>query len=320
MNKNIIKPILITGSSGFIGSNLLRYFILNKIKVNIILRKKSNLWRIKDLISSKYVKIHIGDLSNNIRLKKIIDVIKPKTIFHLATYGAYSFQNDEVLLKKNIYESSINLLRYCSNYKFNSFINTGTNSEYGFKTKKMSESDILDPNSLYAVHKSAVTQYFRYISISKKLPITTVRPFHVYGPYEDIKRLIPNLLLNLIEGKMIKLVSPKISRDMIYIDDCIDLYIKIAINNNDYGSVYNMGSGKSYTIKRIVEMAQRHTKTNLILKPKWNSMGNRSWDQEIWQSNMSYVQEKLKWKNKISLDAGIKKTYLWLKQNKKLYK
>ena len=319
MNKNIIKPILITGSSGFIGSNLLRYFILNKVKVNIILRKNSNLWRINDLISSKYIEIHIADLSNKLRLKKIIDLIKPKTIFHLATYGAYSFQNDEDLLQKNIYESSINLLKYCSNYKFNSFINTGTNSEYGFKSNKMSENDILEPNSLYAVHKSAVTQYFRYVSISKKLPITSVRPFHVYGPYEDPKRLISNLIFNLIKGKMINLVSPSISRDMIYIDDCIDLYIKIAINNNDYGSVYNMGSGKSYSIKKIVEIAQKHTNTIASLKPKWNSMKNRSWDQEIWVSDMNLVKKKLNWKYSTNLNLGLKKTYLWMLNNTHLY-
>ena len=320
MKKKLVLPILITGASGFIGSNLLRRLIKKNISCNIIIRKKSNLWRINDLLKSKYVKVHYGDLSNKKNTNKIIDKIKPKTVFHLATYGAYSFQSDEERAKKNILDNSINLFKACNKHNFKIFINTGTNSEYGFKSKKMSETDILEPNSFYAVFKSAVTQYLRYISLKNKLPIVTVRPFHVYGPYEESSRLIPTLILNLINMKMITLVSPKISRDMLYIDDCVDLYIKIATNKNSYGAVYNMGSGKKITIKNIVEKAQKYTKTNKTLKPKFNTMNNKTWDQEIWLSDMSLVKKQLKWKHKINLDSGIKKTYIWLKKNKNLYK
>ncbi len=319
--KNIItKPILITGSTGFIGSNLLRYFVNNKINTNIIIRKKSKIWRIKDILNNQFVSIYYCDLNDKKKLSKIIDKIKPKSIFHLATYGAYAFQSDEDKIKKNILDTSINLFQSCNKYNFKIFINTGSNSEYGFKTKKMSENDILEPNSFYAVYKAAVSQYFRYISISKKLPIVTVRPFHVYGPYEEPSRLIPNLIINLLNNKMIDLVSPKISRDMIYIDECINLYLKIASFKNEYGAIYNIGSGVRTQIKYIVEKAQKYTNTQKTLKPKWNSMQKRKWDQEIWLSDMSIVKKKLRWKNKINLDEGIKLTTLWLKKNKKLYK
>lgn len=320
MSINIMDPILITGATGFIGSNLLRYFVKKNIITNIIIRKQSNIWRIKDLIDSRLVKIHFCDLSNKKKLDLLIGKIKPKTIYHLATYGAYSYQVDQNLIKKNILDNTINLFNACNEHKFKIFINTGSNSEYGFKSKKMSEIDILEPNSFYAVYKAAVSQYLRYVAISKKLPIVTVRPFHVYGPYEAQTRLIPNLILNLINKKMINLVSPKISRDMLYVDDCVDLYIKISSSRNNCGAIYNMGSGSKTKIKDIVEIAQKYTRTKKILKPKWNSMKDRSWDQEIWLADMSLVKKELKWKSKISLDAGINKTYDWIKANKHLYK
>ena len=319
MKSKIYQPILITGSTGFIGSNLLRYFVKNKIHTNIIIRKNSKLWRIKDIIKSKHISVHYSDLNNTKKISSIIDRIKPKSIFHLATYGAYSFQSNEDLIKKNILDCSINLLKSCEKYKFKIFINTGSNSEYGFKSKKMSENDILEPNSFYAVYKAAVSQYFRYLSISKKLHIVTVRPFHVYGPYEEPTRLIPNLISNLIKGKMIKLVSPNISRDMIFIDDCIDLYLQIAKNKNDFGSIYNIGTGKSFTIKEIVKITQKFTNTSNTLKPKWNSMKNRSWDQDKWISDMTLAKDKLNWKYKVNLNLGLKKTYLWLLKNIHLY-
>jgi len=318
MKNKLELPILITGSSGFIGSSLLRYFVNKEVKTKIILRKKSNTWRINDLIKTKYVEVFECDLNNKIKLNKVINKIKPMTIFHLATYGAYSFQDNENLIKKNILDCSVNLLKSCVNQGFKIFINTGSNSEYGFKTKKMSEKDILFPNSFYAIYKSAVTHYCRFLSISKQIPIITLRPFHVYGPYEEGYRLIPTLVLNLLENKMINLVSPNISRDMIYIDDCIDLYIKVASTNNDFGSVFNVGTGKKTSINKIVELAKKHT--NNYLEPKWNTMKHKSWDQKIWLSDMSLVKQKLNWTHKISPESGIKKTIVWMKKNQFLYK
>ena len=80
-------PILITGAAGFIGSNLARYFVKRGIKVNIIIKKSSNLYRLKDIINK--LNVFYADISDQKKIKTIIKKIKPKTIFHLATHGAY---------------------------------------------------------------------------------------------------------------------------------------------------------------------------------------------------------------------------------------
>ena len=164
MKKKLSTPILITGSKGFIGSNLLRKLIeLKYNNLHIIIRNESNLWRIKDLISK--CKVHKVDLTNKKKLNKTIKSVKPKTIFHLSAYGAYAHQNETDKIKKNILDSTMNLLDECCKYRFNIFINTGSNSEYGFKKNKMNEDHILNPNSIYAVFKAAATHYCQYISI-----------------------------------------------------------------------------------------------------------------------------------------------------------
>ena len=85
----------------------------------------------------------------------------------------------------------------------------------------MKETDLLEPNSYYAIFKAATTLFCHYESISKKLPIITVRPFHVYGPYEDKTRFIPVLVNHLLQKKCPPLADPEISRDLIYIDDAM---------------------------------------------------------------------------------------------------
>ena len=308
--KNIKQPILITGATGFVGSNLLRFFVSKNIKVNILIRKSSNLWRINDILHK--TNFYYVDLSDKFKLSKKIKDIKPKTIFHLAAHGAYSSQNNMDTIKSTVLDGTINLLNECSKYRFNSFINSGSSSEYGFKDKKMKESDLLVPNSYYSLFKSSATMFCQYVSLKKNLPITTIRPFHVYGPYEEPTRFIPTLFKKLIENKKIKLVSSDISRDLIHIDDVINFYILIAKNNKLRGEIFNLGYGKKITIKNIYDYSKKITKSKL--NNKWNTMNNRMWDQPIWYSDMSYVKKKLKWYPKINYKKGLYKTLIWYKK------
>ena len=64
------KPILITGGAGFIGANLVRYFVSKGVRINIIIKKNSNLWRIKDILDK--INVHYAELNNLKKLRKII--------------------------------------------------------------------------------------------------------------------------------------------------------------------------------------------------------------------------------------------------------
>ena len=303
-------PILITGAAGFIGSNLTRYFVSQGIKVNIIIKRSSNTWRLNDII--KKTNVHYADVSDINKIKKIIKKIKPKTIYHLATHGGYSDQNDLEKIKKSILDATYNLINECKKYKFNIFINTGSSSEYGFKNKAMKESDILVPNSYYSVFKSSSSLYCQYESLKSNIQIVTIRPFHVYGPYERSNRLIPSLIRNMLNDKKVKLVSPKVSRDMIYISDVVNFYIMLANKKNLKGEIFNLGSGKKTTIKEIYNFLKKIT--NYKVKNYWGSMKNRYWDQSIWYSNNSYVKTKLNWKPKVGLEKGLLNTVNWYKK------
>ena len=129
LNK-IKKPILITGSSGFIGSHLVNKLIENNIEVNVLLRKTSN---IKRLLKEKinYVKIKKINFSNMSEIEKYINKLKPKTVFHLASSG---------ISERKVYKKKLNEINHlflkkfyniCVKNKFTIFINTGSVSEYG---------------------------------------------------------------------------------------------------------------------------------------------------------------------------------------------
>ncbi|MDD4937802.1 MAG: GDP-mannose 4,6-dehydratase [Candidatus Shapirobacteria bacterium] len=306
---------LITGASGFIGSVLLRKLIKAGNETHIILRPQSNTWRIKDLLSK--TTIHYSDLSNVRDLTKIVKKINPDIIYHLATNGAYSYQKDaNQIIQTNIL-GTWNLLQACNSIKYQLFVNTGSSSEYGFKQFAMRETDIVEPASYYAVTKCAQTLLCSHIAKQENRPIVTIRPFSVYGPYEEPKRFFPTLMKALLYKEEMNLVSPKTARDQIYIDDMVDAYLKIEELKKNPGEYFNIGTGTQSTIKEVVDTAIKITKQKTNFK--WGSMKNRSWDTNVWVADISKARQLLNWNPKTSLEKGIKLTWEWFQKNNKFY-
>lgn len=306
---------LITGASGFIGSVLLRKLIDQKQEVHLILRKKSKTWRISDLLNK--VTIHYSDLSNVKVLTKIIQIIKPNIIYHLATNGAYSYQKDaNQIIDTNIL-GTWNLLQACNTIDYDLFVNTGSSSEYGLKQSVMKETDLLEPASYYAVTKCAQTLLCSHIAKQEHRPIITIRPFSVYGPYEEPKRFIPTLMKALMFNEEMNLVAPETARDQIYIDDVVDAYLKIDELKNNSGEYFNIGTGIQSTIKEVVDTAVKIIQKTAPFK--WGTMENRSWDTNNWVADISKARQLLKWTPKINLKQGLKLTWDWFQNNYQYY-
>lgn len=312
----IKNPIFITGGSGFIGANLVRRLVAEGFDVHILLRKKSKTWRLDDIIDK--LTVHQGDLTDRNRIFEIVAEVKPKTIFHLAVYGAYSWQKEPDKIKSANLDGTINLLDACKSVGFDIFINTGSSSEYGFKSEPMKESDALEPNSHYAVYKAAATYHLQYEAKSQNLPIITLRPFSVYGPFEEPGRLVPNLIVKMLNNECPPLVSPDTARDYIYVDDIVDCYLTAATRPDLGGRVFNMGSGRETKLKEIVDIALEVTGAKV--KPQWGTMEQRIWDQNNWQADQTLSATELGWRAKRDLRQGLQETKEWFENNLSYYK
>ena len=309
------RKYLVTGATGFIGSQLLRRLVSNNEDAHIIIRKEANLWRIKDILSK--VTCHVSDLSDAEELTQIVDNIKPHIIYHLATYGAYSFQNaPDKIIQTNIL-GTWNLLKAVSHIDYELFVNTGSSSEYGFKESPMKETDVLEPASYYAVTKSSQTLLCFHIAREEKRPIVTLRPFSVYGPYEESARFIPTLMRALYFKEKMNLVSPEISRDHIYIDDVVDLYLMVDRLKNFSGEIFNMGTGVQSSIKDVVQTAVRVTGETADFR--WGDMKPRMWDTTRWVADVSKSKQLLDWSPKVTLEKGLFLTWEWFKADHSLY-
>ena len=304
------KSVLITGGAGFIGANLIRELVELKYDVHLILKKSTNTRRIEKILDK--VKVYNIDLLNKKTLTKIVSKINPNFIIHLATYNNYRKQTDvEEMIDINI-KGTLNLLLASKNIDYKLFINTGSSSEYGIKDKPMKEKDSLEPISFYAATKASATLLCKVFAREYQKPIVTLRPFSVFGQYEEEDRFIPTIIKAVIENKPIKLTPGTQRRDFIYVKDVVDIYIKaLSYGKKLGGEILNMGTGIEKTNDEVVKILFKITGKKTKIEK--GAFLRRIWDTSHWVADISKTKKILKWRPKFSLEEGLRETYLWFR-------
>jgi nucleoside-diphosphate-sugar epimerase len=311
-----MKRAVLTGATGFVGANLARRLLREGHEVHLLVRPGYSGWRIDEIRAA--VTLHEVDFCDRPTLESVLAVIRPDWVFHLAAHGAYSWQNDvEQIVQTNIV-GTINLVEASLKIGFESFVNTGSSSEYGYKDHAPVEDEFIDPNSHYAIGKAAATMYCRYTALKHRVRLTTLRLYSVYGPYEEPARLIPALVLKGLQGQLPPLVDPTIARDYVYAEDVNDAYMAAATTESDeFGAVYNVGTGVQTRLDEVVAIA-RH-ELNLAVEPVWGSMPARQWDTSIWVADNTRIRQQLGWVPRHSFADGFHKTVEWFRNRPPIY-
>jgi nucleoside-diphosphate-sugar epimerase len=308
----IVKKVIVTGATGFVGANLARRLLSDGHQVHLLVRPQYTSWRIDEI--STDCRIHEIDLQNSQPLKRCVAEIKPDWIFHLAANGAYSWQTDVQEIFNTNMLGTVNLVESCVASGFESFVNTGSSSEYGFKDHAPAEDEYIEPNSYYAVAKSSATMFCQFVARSQKVHIPTLRLYSIYGPYEEPNRLMPTIIIKGLNGKLPPLVDPNIARDYVSSDDAIEAYLLAAkTKTQDFGAVFNVGSGVQLSLAEVVEVARKVL--NIDESPNWGSMPNRKWDTSVWVSNNQKIKSELGWHTRDGFETGFSKMVAWFKNN-----
>jgi nucleoside-diphosphate-sugar epimerase len=303
--------VFITGIAGFVGAGVARSLLANGMDVHGLVRPSSDLWRLADI--TEKVTLHEGDLLDADSIQKAVKEAKPDAILHLGVYGAYPTQKDRNLIMRSSLGATAALLDAAKEAGIGMVVNTGSSSEYGTKSEPMRESDLLEPNSYYAVGKAAQTLYCQQFAREEGLPIITLRLFSVYGPYEEPTRFIPTLVRKTIANEDVPLADPTIARDFIYIDDVADAY-RLALKKPELsGEVFNIGSGIQTTLQKAfdtaVELTGSTSKAELGAYPK------RSFDTNVWVADTEKAETVLGFDAARSLTDGLGATIDWTKDH-----
>jgi dolichol-phosphate mannosyltransferase len=302
-------PILVLGAGGFVGANLLRRVLGSREDVFGVVRSLPA-WRLHGIDRQHILETDLIDLAAT---RNMVTSLKPRTVFNCAAYGAYSFETDHQLIYRTNFLGLMQLVELLGETELSALVHAGSSSEYGTKSAAPLEEESLLPNSHYAVSKAAASNYISYAGKVRRLPVVNLRLYSVYGPLEDVSRLIPNLVTKGLEGSFPPLVDPATSRDFVYIDDVCDAFVLAAarLTPDIYGDAFNIGTGRCTTIRELAEIAAEVF--SISAKPDFGSMPGRSWDLPDWYADPGKANRLLNWTAKTDLTKGLKLTSEWIR-------
>jgi len=153
--------------------------------------------------------------------------------------------------------------------------------------------------------------YCRHLARRAGLPVTTLRLYSVYGPFEEPSRLVARLIAEGLQGRLPPLVGPLVARDYVHVDDVCEAYLRAAEAGREPGAVYNVGSGRQTTLAEMVALVRRLLAIDA--EPAWGTMAGRSWDTEVWVANPARIKADLGWVPELDLERGLAKTVAWFR-------
>ena len=302
-------PILVLGAGGFVGANLLRRLLKYREDVFGVVRTLPA-WRLDGIDRRHILEADLIDLAAT---RNLVANVRPSTIFDCIAYGAYSFETDQELIYRTNFTALVQLMELLADTGFTAFVHAGSSSEYGTNSAGPLEEASLQPNSHYSVSKAAASNYISYIGNIRRLPVLNLRLYSVYGPLEDLSRLIPNLVAKGLKGAFPPLVDPNTSRDFVYIDDVCDAFVHAAarLTPDIYGQAFNIGTGRATTIREVARVAG--DVFAIRAEPIFGSMAGRSWDLPDWYAAPGKAERLLNWTAKTDLATGLKLTSEWVR-------
>lgn len=291
--------VIITGSTGFVGSNLVPLLLE---KGYAILEITRNIDKSQSLYADKTSKIKFEDLDTNFN-QKIID-FKPDVFLHLASYISPSddYNSIDNLIEANIsYLSKLLLNLKDSNLK--AFINTGTFAEF------KNGDRLLSPAYYYAATKIASKYIVEYFSNKDKYKQVYIVPYTIYGGIDTNKKLIDFLFDSLNAEEQVKLTPGNQVLDFVHVEDVVDCYLKVIQNIDTIknGEVFEIGTGIGTSVKDLASLIEEISGKKLNVE--WGGIAYRPNDVMFAIANVDNLLDEIYWKPLIGLKEGIIKSY-----------
>ena len=321
------KKILITGSDGFIGSHLTEYLVStgHHIRSFVYYNSFNSYGWLDSLPAAVKSKIDIfsGDIRDPNGVREAMKGID--TVFHLAALIAipFSYHSPDSYIDTNV-KGTLNILQAARDNNVKRVLITSTSEVYGtaqfVPITELHSKQAQSPYSASKIGADAIADSF-YRSFD--LPITIVRPFNTYGPRQSARAVIPTIITQLLNGvEEIKLGDLTPTRDLLFVKDTVNAFVKIAECDELIGHEVNIATQSEISVGELAQFLIN--KINPKAKIISDSIRLRPEKSEVFR--LFGCNEKLKsltnWEQDYTLDRGLSETIDWFsnKENLKQYK
>ena len=300
----IVKPkVLVTGASGFLGTNLLAELVKLKYETLAISRSK------KKVSPKETVTWLQADLSQPLTYKKKVKEFNPDVVVHLAWQDIpdFSFETSNNNLSQSLeFLSFISSLPSCKK-----ILVSGSCWELSQTQGKPSSGHQVKRVKDFIWAKNSLLSWLEKECLEKGIKLSWFRIFYVYGPRQREESLIPSILKSLKLGRFPVIKSPYASNDYIFVKDVVSAFL-LAISKDAVSGIYNLGSGKFSSVIEICRLSEllvlgsdkftKNLKENLKLEKKTPN----------YLADITKTTHTFGWEPKVSLEKGIEETWQFM--------
>jgi dTDP-glucose 4,6-dehydratase len=310
--------VLVTGGSGFIGSNFVRYQLKKHSDVRIAnldkLTYASNSESLSDVASDSRYSFVRGDIAVRGDVEPLFSGGLDAVVnFAAETHVDRSIEDASPFVRTNV-EGTRTLLEVARQFPVERFVHISTDEVYGSAPKGQSftEEAHLDPRSPYAASKAAADHFVSAYANTYGIPAVLLRCTNNYGPYQYPEKLIPLMIANAREDKSLPVYGDGMQeRDWLYVEDYCRA-IDLALRKAKPGAIYNVSAGTPQPNLKIVRTILGH-----LNKPESliSYIDDRPGHDRRYALDSSKIRSELGWEPRVSFEEGIRRTIEWYEAN-----
>jgi NAD dependent epimerase/dehydratase len=311
--------VLVTGADGFIGSHLTERLVAEgaDVRAFCLYNSRGSAGWLDDVdpATRAALDVRLGDIRDARFVAAATRDVE--VVFHLAALIAipYSYVAPQSFIDTNV-SGTLHALEAARDAGVRRFIQTSTSEVYGTpESLPISETHPLAAQSPYAASKVAADQLAVAFGRSFELPVVVLRPFNTYGPRQSDRAVLPTMLRQLLAGRReIRLGRLDPRRDLTFVADTVDGFVRAATAPDIDGQVIQLGTGRSESIGELFALAcsllgvdARAVEDPARLRPDASEV-------MVLQSDPSRARERLGWTATTDLEAGLRATIDWLRE------
>ena len=328
--KRSLQNILVTGGAGFIGVNFIRYVfektgfsgrIIN-LDVLTYAGNPASLEDIAEKYGDRYVFIP-GDIRSKETVESIFAEYNIDSVIHFAaeSHVDRSILGPEEFITTNIMGTFTLLEAARSFWKDRDdvlFHHISTDEVFGSlgETGYFREDTPYDPRSPYSSSKAGSDHLVNAYFHTYGLPVTMSNCSNNYGPYQFPEKLIPIMIMNMLEGKVLPVYGDgKNIRDWLYVEDHASAIWEI-VSKAETGSSYNVGGENEWEniklLHKLIEIvAEKSEKSVDSIKDTITYVKDRPGHDRRYAIDCSKIKKDLDWKQSVTFDEGLEQTVDW---------
>jgi len=307
------KSVFVTGGAGFLGSEVVKQLSHYGAKITVCDNFSSGKEQyIKGLPRIKIVQ---SDIRNVPTISRAL-----KNCEYVINMAALPFIPDSYHYPQEFFDVNTNgtinvMIEAIKQNRIKNFVHISSSEVYGSAQKvPMDEKHPIMPHSTYAVSKLAADRVVFTLHKEHGFPVVIIRPFNTFGPNITQPYIIPEIIMQILnKNRKIKLGNINSTRDFTYVSDTAFGIILALFSEKAIGETINLGSRKSYTIKKIAQLVSSILRKKIEITIDKKRF--RPYDVDNLICDNRKAKKIFNWSPKVPFKEGLEKTIKWMKEN-----